>query len=219
MNKTELLNKCARSGEERVLLARALDKLELAQNRSVPACTPFLSPGEQASVTDLLNAWGRPRHLFFGGYEGAERAVCAFLPDWQEESDFLADPEGPVLRDALPILLSQWESAGRWKMKLREIPLEQLEAKPPQVKTIRDTVAALRLDAVLAAGFSTSRSKAADLVSAGRVSVNHRECAKADRTVGEGDVLSCRGLGKCVVKEVLGQSKKGRFMLVLERYI
>ena len=169
MNKTELLNKCARSGEERVLLARALDKLELAQNRSVPACTPFLSPGEQASVTDLLNAWGRPRHLFFGGYEGAERAVCAFLPDWQEESDFLADPEGPVaaleaafpadaelshrdilgalmglgitreklgdilldhgrcqvlvLRDALPILLSQWESAGRWKMKLREIPL------------------------------------------------------------------------------------------------
>ena len=183
MNKTELLNKCARSGEERVLLARALDKLELAQNRSVPACTPFLSPGEQASVTDLLNAWGRPRHLFFGGYEGAERAVCAFLPDWQEESDFLADPEGPVaaleaafpadaelshrdilgalmglgitreklgdilldhgrcqvlvLRDALPILLSQWESAGRWKMKLREIPLEQLEAKPPQVKTIR----------------------------------------------------------------------------------
>ena len=265
MNRTELLNKCARSGEERVLLARALDKLELAQNRSVPACTPFLSPGEQASVTDLLNAWGRPRHLFFGGYEGAERAVCAFLPDWQEESDFLADPEGPVaaleaafpadaelshrdilgalmglgitreklgdilldhgrcqvlvLRDALPILLSQWESAGRWKMKLREIPLEQLEAKPPQVKTIRDTVAALRLDAVLAAGFSTSRSKAADLVSAGRVSVNHRECAKADRTVGEGDVLSCRGLGKCVVKEVLGQSKKGRFMLVLERYI
>ena len=265
MNKTELLNKCARSGEERVLLARALDKLELAQNRSVPACTPFLSPGEQASVTDLLNAWGRPRHLFFGGYEGAERAVCAFLPDWQEESDFLADPEGPVaaleaafpadaelshrdilgalmglgitreklgdilldhgrcqvlvLRDALPILLSQWESAGRWKMKLREIPLEQLEAKPPQVKTIRDTVAALRLDAVLAAGFSTSRSKAADLVSAGRVSVNHRECAKADRTVGEGAVLSCRGLGKCVVKEVLGQSKKGRFMLVLERYI
>ena len=250
MNKTELLNKCARSGEERVLLARALDKLELAQNRSVPACTPFLSPGEQASVTDLLNAWGRPRHLFFGGYEGAERAVCAFLPDWQEESDFLADPELShrdilgalmglgitreklgdilldhgrcqvlVLRDALPILLSQWESAGRWKMKLREIPLEQLEAKPPQVKTIRDTVAALRLDAVLAAGFSTSRSKAADLVSAGRVSVNHRECAKADRTVGEGDVLSCRGLGKCVVKEVLGQSKKGRFMLVLERYI
>ena len=240
MNKTELLDRCARSGEERVLLSRALDKLELAQNRGVPAHTPFLSPGERAAVEGLLAAWGHPRHVFFGGYPDAERTVCLFLPDWQEEEDSIADPEGPLaaleasfpngaelshrdilgslmglgitreklgdilvegnrcqvlaLRDALPILLTQWESAGRWK-------------------------AALRLDAVLSAGFATSRSKAAQLVSAGRVSVNHRECMKSDRAVEQGDVLSCRGLGKCVVKEVLGQSKKGRIMLVLERYV
>ena len=91
--------------------------------------------------------------------------------------------------------------------------------RPPTVKTVRDTVAALRLDAVLAAGFSTSRSKAADFISAGRVSINHRECMKGDRAVNEGDVLTCRGLGKCVVKEVLGASRKGRIMLVLERYV
>ena len=124
-----------------------------------------------------------------------------------------------VLREALPILLSQWEGAGRWKLKVREIPVSELSPRPPEVKTIRDTVAAMRLDAVLASGFSTSRSKAAELVSAGRVSVNHRECAKPDRVVEAGDVLTCRGLGKCVVREVLGQSKKGRTMLVLERYI
>ena len=51
-----------------------------------------------------------------------------------------------------------------------------------------------------------------------RVSVNHLECLKTDRLVEEGDVLTCRGLGKCVVKEVLGASRKGRIMLVLERY-
>ena len=124
-----------------------------------------------------------------------------------------------VLREALSILLSQWEGAGRWRLKVREISLSKLSPRPPEVKTIRDTVAAMRLDAVLASGFSTSRSKAAELVSAGRVSVNHRECAKPDRTVEAGDVLTCRGLGKCVVREVLGQSKKGRTMLVLERYL
>ena len=59
MNKTELLNRCARDGEERILLARVLDKLELSQNRGVPAHTAFLSPGEQAAVTALLSAWGR----------------------------------------------------------------------------------------------------------------------------------------------------------------
>lgn len=265
MTKTELLDRCARDGEERILLGRVLDKLSETERRSIPAHTGFLSPGEQAAVEDLLPAAGRPRHVMFGGYPGAERRVCAFLPDWQEEDDFLADPEGPVaaleischagarlshrdflgslmglgitrekigdilvgegrsqvllLRAALPFLLSQWESAGRWRLKLREIPLDALEVKPLQVKTIRDTVAALRLDAVAACGFSTSRTRAAEFISAGQVAVNHRECAKADRLVAEGDVISCRGLGKCVVKQVLGQSKKGRVIIVMDRYI
>ena len=96
MTKKELLDRCARDGDERILLARVLDKVELAQNRGVPACTQFLSAGEQASVTDLLNAWGHPRHILFGGYDDAERRVCAFLPDWLEEDDFLAGEELPL---------------------------------------------------------------------------------------------------------------------------
>ena len=267
MTKTELLNRCARDGEQRLLMGRVLDKLDVTQKRSIPAHTQFLSPGEQAGVEDLLSACGHPRHVMFGGFEGAERKICIFLPDWLEEEDALSphDPEGPVclleaafhpdaklshrdflgslmglgitreklgdilveesraqlllLREALPILLSQWESAGRWKLKLRELPLDQLSYSPPQVKTIRDTVSTLRLDAVCASGFSTSRSKAVEFIAAGRVSLNHRECTKADRTVEQGDVISCRGLGKCTVKEVLGQSKKGRIMIVIDRYI
>lgn len=266
MTKKELLDRHARSGEERVLLARVLDKLALSQSRGIPGHTPFLSPGEQASVTDLLNAMGRPLHLFWGGYPDSERRVCLFLPDWLEEEDALADPEGPLaavegkfpaeaklthrdilgslmglgltraalgdillpgpglcqvvaLRDSLPVLLSQWEGAGRWKASLSELPLDKLSPSPPQVRTIRDTVATPRLDAVAAAGFSLSRSKAAALIASGKVSLNHRECLKADRQVAQGDVVTCRGLGKCVVKEVPGQSKKGRTMLVLERYI
>ena len=96
MTKKELLDRIARSGEERILLARVLDKLDLAQNRGIPSCTAFLSPGEQASVSDLLNAWGHPRHLFWGGYEDSERRICLFPPDWQEESDFCSDPAGPL---------------------------------------------------------------------------------------------------------------------------
>ena len=91
--------------------------------------------------------------------------------------------------------------------------------KPPEVKTIRDTVATLRLDAVAASGFSVGRSKAASLIQSGKLQLNHRECLKPDKLVEEEDVLSCRGLGKCVVKEVLGESRKGRIMLLLERYV
>ena len=39
------------------------------------------------------------------------------------------------------------------------------------------------------------------------------------RHVGEGDVLSCRGLGKCVLEEVGNQTKKGRVFITLKRYL
>ena len=104
-------------------------------------------------------------------------------------------------------------------MKLREIALTDLSPAPAEVKHIRDTVAAPRLDAVFSTGFSLPRGKAADLIRAGRVSVNHRECLKPDRLLEEGDVLTCRGLGKCVLASVLGQSRKGRIMIEMERYL
>lgn len=75
MNKTELLTRLARDGEERMLLARTMDKLELAGRRNIPAHTAFLSPQERASVEMLINAGGHPSHLFYGGFEGAERTI------------------------------------------------------------------------------------------------------------------------------------------------
>lgn len=264
MNKTELLNKFSKDPDERLALARALDQMDRTANRSIPCATQFLSPAQRAALEPLLAAAGHPRHLFHGGYEGAERTVCVFLPDWQEGSDWQAQDElaaiqcgfpptgaglthrdllgglmgigltrekvGDILmggtaaqivclKEAAPIILSQFDQAGRCRLKLREIPLSGLTPAPAQVKVIHDTVSALRLDAVLASGFSLARGKAADAVAAGRVSVNHRECLKPDKLLAEGDVLTCRGLGKCVVKTVGGQSRKGRIIIEIERYL
>ena len=265
MNKTELLNRFAKDPDERVTLARALDQMERAQSRSIPCVTQFLSPAQRAALEPLLAASGHPKHLFWGGYEGAERTVCAFLPDWLEGEDFTNDPEGPLgaaeaafpadaglthrdilggllgigltrervgdilvlegraqivaLAEAVPIIVSQFDQAGRSRLKLRPIPLSELAPAPAEIKVIHDTVSTLRLDAVLAAGFSLSRGRAAEAISAGKVSLNHRECLKGDRSVAEGDVLTCRGLGKCVLKTVGGQSRKGRVIIELERYL
>ena len=46
-NKRELLDRCARDGEERVLLARVLDKLELSQNRGIRPTRPFSPRGSR----------------------------------------------------------------------------------------------------------------------------------------------------------------------------
>ena len=265
MTKTELLNKLAGDGEERMLLARALDKLELAQNRGIPSHTGFLSPHERSAVEGLIHASGWPRHLFYGGFADAERTVCAFLPDWLEEEDWRTGPgycpirairctwtggklthrdflgsilglgldrekvgdllvgEGTcdvlALEDVAEFLLLHLDQAGRVKLKVSPISLEEVSPPAVQVKAVRDTVSSLRLDAVASSGFSMSRGKAADLISSGKVQLNHQECVKPDRPVNEGDTISCRGFGKCVVKQVGGPSKKGRIMIELERYV
>lgn len=265
MTKTELLNKFAKDPEERLELAYALDRMEQARTRAVPACTKFLSPERQAGLADLLRACADPAHLFFGGYPGAERAVCAFLPDWQTQEDWLADEDKPVaavrcvfpegsglthrdflgglmgigltrpcigdilvgdgtcdilvLRESLHIVLDQFGQAGRYRLSLTPLPLDALAAPEKQVKLVRDTVATLRLDAVFSSGFAMSRGKAAALIQSGRVSVNHRECLKPDKLLAEGDVLTAKGLGKCILKTILGKSKKDRIMIEMERYL
>lgn len=124
-----------------------------------------------------------------------------------------------VLRETLSILLTQWDKAGRYPVTLEPLPLDELRPEKGETKKIRDTAASLRLDAVLSAGFSLARSRAGALIREGRVSVNGRPCDKADRAVAEGDVFTCRGLGKCVLTKVGGISKRGRIILELERYL
>ncbi len=265
MNKTELLGKLSADPEERLLLARALDKLELCRTRNIPAHTQFLSLTEQAAAERLIAASGHPAHFFWGGFGDAERKLCVFLPDWMSPEDWRLDADCPLsavhiacppgcglthrdylgsilglgitrekvgdllvgeegcqavlLRELEHVLLSQLDQVGRQRVRVSPMAPADLTLPVRQVKQIRDTVATLRLDAVAASGFSISRSKMADLISSKKLMLNGRECDKPDRPVGEGDVLVCRGLGKCVLSTISGPSKKGRIMIVIERYI
>ena len=124
-----------------------------------------------------------------------------------------------LLREVERVLLTQLSQVGRARVKVTACPLAELRPPEQKTRTIRDTVAALRLDAVASTGFSLSRSKMAALISSGKLTLNGRECDKPDRLVEEGAVLTCRGLGKCVLTEVNGASKKGRVMIVMERYL
>ena len=265
MNKTELLDRFARDGEERLLLARVLDRQSRAEQRGVPAHTGFLSPAEQAVSADLLMAAAPGRGVLFGGYPDAERKLWGFLPDWLDEETWRESEDCPVcalavsvppraelthrdylgslmglgitrekigdillteggaqvlvLRETLPILLDQWEQTGRYPVTLTPIPLDRLTPAPGEVRHIRATAASLRLDAVLAAGFSIPRSRAAELIRGGRVMVDHRPREKGDRPVEPGAVLTCRGLGKCVLTAAGGTSRRGRIVLEFDRYI
>ena len=122
------------------------------------------------------------------------------------------------LEETAPFLLENVSRAGRETLRLTLLS-EPPAAKEEKVELFRDTVASLRLDAVLSSACRVSRSAAAELIQAGRVKLNDFDCAKADRPVAEGDVLSVRGYGRMVLEAVEGQSRKGRTVIVLKRFL
>ena len=58
----------------------------------------------------------------------------------------------------------------------------------------------------------------AELIEAGAVSLNYKECTKTDTAVKEGDILSVRGYGKAEITSLGGVSKKGRLFVRAEIY-
>ena len=89
MDKTKLLDKVGAVGDDRLLLAKILDRAEQASARNIPAATDFMSPQQQMMACDLLRLAGIPETgaVLLGGYDGAERNILLFLPDWLEIED------------------------------------------------------------------------------------------------------------------------------------
>ena len=60
MDKTVLLDRLGAVGEDRLLLAKVLDRARQASDRNIPAATDFLSPQQQMQTLDLLRLAGIP---------------------------------------------------------------------------------------------------------------------------------------------------------------
>lgn len=124
-----------------------------------------------------------------------------------------------VTAQIAPYLLQNFSSAGRIKLRLTHIPLSQVAVLEPEVKEIRDTLASLRLDSVVATGFRMSRGLAAQYICAGKAAIDGLPCDKPDKAVSEGMKISLRGFGKIKLHSVNGQTKKGRISVVIHRYV
>ena len=124
-----------------------------------------------------------------------------------------------VTKEITPYILQNFLSAGRTRLRLAKIPLAEVSVPEPETKEIRDTLASLRLDSVISAGFRIGRSLAAQHVTAGKAAIDGLPCEKPDKPVSEGCKISVRGLGKIKLDTVNGQTKKGRISVIIKRYI
>ncbi|MDR1735493.1 MAG: hypothetical protein LBR85_01300 [Oscillospiraceae bacterium] len=141
---------------------------------------------------------------------GVERGVLG---------DILEDPLCLVCLPELGAYISEaLTSVGRARVRVSQISLSRIPEKTETLSLKTDTVASLRLDAVLGAAFGLSRGSAAGLIAAGRVSVDHEVCLQPAKELKETALLSVRGLGRAKLAEVGGMSKKGRIFVKIGLY-
>ena len=206
----------------------------------LPGLIPF---GGYADAERKMLCW-LPEYLEEAAlYEVDGPLVCLRAEFWEEDSpshrDFLGALMGAgiaretvgdicvgkgscdffVTTEIAPYILQNFTSAGRTNVHLQQLPLSQVAIAEAEVKEIRDTVASLRLDGILASGFRIGRSLAVQHISAGRVAIDGLPCEKPDKLVTEGSKISVRGLGKIRLQTVGGNTKKGRISVVIHRFI
>lgn len=124
-----------------------------------------------------------------------------------------------VTDEIAPYVLQNFTGAGRTRVHLQAIPLDQVCPPEQERKEIRDTLASVRLDSVISSGFRISRGQAASQIQAGKCALNGLVCCKPDKAVAQGDKISVRGLGKLCLAQIGGETKKGRISVVIDRYV
>ena len=96
------------------------------------------------------------------------------------------------------------------------LELKNVEASKIEISSI---VASIRLDNIVSTLAKTSRSKAEDILKQERVFLNHQVETKSSKEVKVGDIITIRGKGRFEFKEIAGNTRKGRFVIKIDKYV
>ena len=124
-----------------------------------------------------------------------------------------------VTKEIAPFILDSFLGAGRTKVHMSRVPLNEVSAIKAEVKEIKDTLASLRLDSVISSGFRIGRNLACQYVTSGKAAIDGLPCEKPDKEVKEGQRISVRGLGKIKLAGINGMTKKDRISVIIEKYL
>ena len=103
--------------------------------------------------------------------------------------------------------------------KIEIVELQELRKQEIKVEEMNIIVPSLRLDNFVSDLARTSRSKAVQIIDSERVFINGQNETKASKQVKLGDVITIRGKGRFVVKEFGGNTRSGRTVVKIEKYV
>ena len=139
----------------------------------------------------------------------------------EKVGDILVDDDGAdilISKDILKFLQSNLSELTRFqKSKIEEINLNDIKKVSIEKEQITITVSSMRLDNIVAELAKCSRSKANELLVQERVFVNFEVITKQTKEIKEGDRITIRGKGRFIIKEIIGNTRKGNIILQVEK--
>lgn len=125
-----------------------------------------------------------------------------------------------VKEETAEVLAQELETLTRFQnSKILVAELSDLRKQEIKVEEIDIIVPSLRLDNIVSDLAKTSRSKAVQIMAQERVFINGQCETKPSKGVKLGDVITIRGKGRFVVKEMKGNTRSGRAVLLIEKYV
>ena len=240
------------SPEDKLLLSRAYDAIELSERRGVPRFLGFLNEHEAAFLKNNISS--RLDIGFYGGYPDAERVMLGAGAEEQDypivalefgyrpefrlgHRDFLGalmalgvrrETVGDILvgegravafftAEIAPFILANVDKIGRVGVRVTYADLGELPEGDKGEERVF-TLSSLRLDAFVAAACGLSRDRAAKLIKADMVAVDHVIQSDVARQLREGCAVTVRRYGKFILSAVLGSTKKDRLRVAVIHY-
>lgn len=124
-----------------------------------------------------------------------------------------------VNKDISEYIYNNLERVSSAKVSINNSDIKKFVNSTVERKECKITVASLRVDAVLSTAFNLSRSKASDFISSEKVFINWNIVYSSSKQVTQGDIVTIRGVGRIKILEVLGKTKKNRFLVNLCKYM
>lgn len=141
----------------------------------------------------------------------------------EKVGDIIVDKTGAdiiVDKDITKFLLDNL--AGLTRFSKSNISIQNIESlRPVQIKKeeVELIVSSMRLDNVISELARCSRNKALDIINMERVFINFQNETKKTKQVKMGDMITIRGKGRFYIREILGQTKSGRTILKVEKFV
>ena len=108
---------------------------------------------------------------------------------------------------------------GRHGVKICKRSLSEITVPEKKTEQVRTTVSSLRLDCILSGALNMSRGRAAELIRAEKVQVNFETADSISKILSPDDLVSVRNFGRFKVAEIGGLTRKGRYGIIIEKFI